>query len=238
MASYVTVHLHNPAAGREAELTGRFRDGHVAAVARLRGFRGVQRFEVAGEQIMVSIPQPWRYATIYDFESEDPAIDMPALAPHIADLRDAGLIADDDTERLYTYRMYSPWYFSGNHRPGPLSHVMLLLANVTPGRTVEYHRWYDDQHRIEVSESPGYVGMRRGELAPVQVPPVRYCPGDQLILGGLQTGDLAGAVAEFTARGMGKSTTGPNWGPRSSAASTARTVHMFASVDGPYEAGG
>ena len=238
MANYVVVHLHNATRGREAELADRFSSVHVVEVARLRAFRGVQRFELAGEQIMAAIPQPWRHATLYEFESTDPAIDLPALAPHIAELRDAGLIADDDTERLYSYRMYSPWYFSGNYRPGPLSHVMLLLANVTPGRSDEYHRWYDEQHRIEVSGSPGYVGMRRGELAAVQVPPVRYCPGDQLILGGLQTDDLAGAVAEFIARGMGKSTSGPNWGPRSSAASSARTVHMFASIDGPYEAEG
>lgn len=234
MASFVTAHLHNASSGTDALLSERFRAAHMVDIAGLRGFRGAQRFEVAPEQIMASIPQPWRYVTIYDFELENPKIDLPAIAPHIADLRDAGLIADDDTERLYSYRMYSPWMFSANFRPGPLSHIMLILANVTPGRTAEYHRWYDEQHRIEVSKSPGFVGMRRGQLSEIQAPPVRYCPGDQLILGALQTDDLAGAIREFVVRGTGKSVSGKNWGPRSDAASTARTVHMFKSIDGPF----
>jgi hypothetical protein len=235
MTSYLIAHFHNAPGGKDAALSERFRV-HVADVARLRGFRAAQRFEVTAEQIMATIPQPWRYITVYEFEFADPRIDLPAIAPHVASLRDAGLIADDDTERLYSYRMYSGWKFSANYRPGPLSHIMLLLANVTPGRAAEYHRWYDEQHRIEVSESPGYVGMRRGELSEVQAPPVRYCPGDQLILGGLQTEDLAAAIREFIARGTGKSTSGKNWGPRSSAASTARTVHVFKSIEGPFEA--
>ena len=236
MASYVTAHFHNAPAGREAILSEYFRGAHLAAVKRLRGFRSAQRFEVTPEQIMASIPQPWRYVTIYDFEFEYPAIDLPAIAPHLAELRDAGFVAPDEAERAYSYRMYSPWMLSSNHREGPLSHIMLLLANVTPGRSAEYHRWYDEQHRIEVSETPGFVGMRRGQLSIIQAPPVHYCPGDQLILGGLQTDDLAGAVREFIARGTGKSESGPNWGPRCSAASTARTVHMFKSIEGPFAA--
>jgi hypothetical protein len=235
MASYVTAHFHNAPAGEDAALAGHFRGAHLVGIARLRGFRAAQRFEVTPEQIMASIPQPWRYVTIYDFEFKDPRIDLPAIAPHIASLREAGLIANDETERLYSYRMYSPWLFSGNYRPGPISHMMLLLANVTPGRSAEYHRWYDEKHRFEVSESPGFVAMRRGELSEVQAPPVSYCPGDQLILGGLQTDDVAGAIREFIARGTYTSPSG-NWGPRSPAASTARTVHVFKSIDGPFEA--
>jgi hypothetical protein len=187
MSGFVTAHFHNPVPGGEVALADTMRSSHFDAVARLRGFRRAQRFEVTLQQIMSAIPQPWRYVTIYDFDLETPGIDLPAIAPHLADLRDAGFVAADGTERIYSYRMYSPWFYSSNYSPGPLSHIMLLLANVTPGRDADYHHWYDEQHRHEVSNSPGFVGMRRGALADVQVPPVHYCPGDQLILGGLQT---------------------------------------------------
>jgi hypothetical protein len=237
MSSFVTVYLHNPAPSTEAALTDAIRGSHFEAVGRLRGFRGAQRFEVTPQQVMPAIPQPWRYVTIYDFDLETPEIDIPAIAPHLADLRDAGLIAHDGTERIHSYEMRSPWLFSSNYLPGPLSHIMLLLANITPGRDIDYHHWYDEQHRHEVSNSPGYVGMRRGQLSDVQAPPVRYCPGNQLILGGLQTDDLAFAIKDFTDRAMGTSPSGVAWGDRSNAASTARTVHMFKSIDGPFEAG-
>lgn len=236
MSDFVTAHFHNSASGKEAALTDAFCGSHIEAVRRLRGFRAAQRFEVTPQQIMSAIPQPWRYVTLYDFDLESPEIDIPAIAPHLADLRDAGLIAGDGAERIYSYKMYSPWMFSDNYAAGPLSHIMLLLANVVPGREVDYHQWYDEQHRHEVSESPGYVGMRRGQLTPVQVPPVHYCPGDQLILGGLQTDDLDFAVKDFIDRAMGTSPSGVSWGVRSDAASVARTVHLFKSVDGPFHA--
>jgi hypothetical protein len=236
MASFLTAHFHNVLTGKEVALSGAIHGAHRAAVARLRGFRAAQRFEVTPQQIMSAIPQPWRYVTLYDFELDDPTIDLPAIAPHLADLRDAGLIASDGTERIYSYRMYSQWLYSKNYRRGPLSHLMLLLANVIPGRETEYHRWYDEQHRHEVSQSPGYVGMRRGQLSAVQVPPVHYCPGDQLILGGMQTEDLAATIKEFIDRAVGTSPSGIAWGVRSDAASTARTVHVFKSIDGPFAA--
>ena len=237
MSGFVTIYLHNPATGRETDLAQAVRGGHFEAASRLRGFRSAQRFEITPEQVMPAIPQPWRYVTIYDFELESPEIDIPSIAPLFADLRDAGLIADDGTERIHSYEMFSPWFFSSNYAPGPLSHVMLLLANYTAGREAEYHQWYDDQHRHEVSNSPGYVGMRRGQLTAVQAPPVRYCPGNQLIMGGLQTDDLPFAIKDFAARAGGTSPSGVAWGDRSSAASTARTVHLFKSIDGPFEAG-
>lgn len=237
MADFVTAHFYNPAKGQEDALTRFIAEKHAGALPRLRGFRSAQRFELTERQTMPGIAQPWRYLTLYDFSFNDPAIDLPALAPLLADIRDAGLVAADQAERVHSYEMYSPWKYSTNYRPGPLSHLMLLLANFTPGREADYHRWYDEQHSLEVSESPGYVGMRRGGLCDVQVPPVHYCPGSQLILGGLQTDDLDFAVTDFTARASGTSPSGVVWGPRSTAASVARTVHLFKSIAGPFTGG-
>jgi heme-degrading monooxygenase HmoA len=235
MADYVTAHFYNPAPGREAALTDAF-GAHVESVKRLRGFKSAQRFEVTKPQIMPHIPQPWRYLTLYEVSAEDPTIDVPPLAPLIANFRDAGLIADDEAERMHTFKMHHPWKYSRNYTSGPLDHVMLLLANFVPGREAEYHKWYDEAHSVEVGEAEGFVGMRRGGLSPVQLSPVSYCPGSQLILGGMQVGDrdLGFVCKDFADRAGGTSPSGVAWPERSSSASIARTVHLFKSIAGPF----
>ena len=94
MALYTTIHLHNVPAGREAEYAAWFDGPHRKALAALRGFREAERYEVTPEQMMPDIPQPWRYLSIYDFDLPNPAIDLPALGPLVAEARDTGLIAD------------------------------------------------------------------------------------------------------------------------------------------------
>ena len=237
MTGCCVLHLHNAAPGSEQRLADFFQAVHAPELARLRGFSGVQRFCTTETQLMVGIAQPWAFATLYDFDLPSPEIDIPALAGPVASMRDAGLIAQDGTERLYAYEMFSPWKYSQNLQAGkPLTHLMFLLANVTPGREVEYHAWYDEVHSVEVTQTPGYVGMRRGRLSDVQPPPIAYCPGSQLILGGLQTNDLDYTVREFTDRALGTSVSGVAWAPRSTAASVARTVHLCESLQGPYPA--
>jgi hypothetical protein len=235
MAGYITAHFHNTPPRKAAALSEYIRGPHAEALNHVRSYRGMQRFEVTKPQLTPEPAQPWRYVTIYDLDIEDPAIDVPALSPLIADMRDAGLIAQDDAERIYTYKMYSPWKFSKNYKKGPFSHMMLLLANQTPGRSEEYHKWYDDVHSVEVGEAVGYVGMRRGGLSPVQCAPERYCPGSELIMGSLQCDDLEFTIKDFIDRAYGRSPSGVAWSDRSTAASVARTVHMFESVDGPFE---
>ncbi|MBY0423479.1 MAG: hypothetical protein K2Q06_14325, partial [Parvularculaceae bacterium] len=192
MALYTTLHLHNVAAGREGDYARWFDGPHLEACRRLRGFGGAERFEVAPEQVMPDIAQPWRFLSLYDFDFSAPEIDAPALGPLIAEARDAGLIDDrSQSERLYTYAMYSGWKGSANWRRDlPFSGVSIILANVVAGREAEYHAWYDDVHIPEVAAVPGHVAMRRGALAPVQIAPRRYCPGDQLVLCAQQTSDL------------------------------------------------
>jgi hypothetical protein len=239
VALYTTIHLHNVSAGREAEYATWFDGTHRKAVTALRGFKAVDRFEVSKEQIMADIPQPWRFLSVYDFDLPNPQIDVPALGPLVAEARDAGLIADDETERLYTYRLYSDWKASPNWRQSePLSGVSIILANYIPGRKAEYHKWYDEVHSVEVINVPGHVGMKRGELSPLQIEPRRYCPGDQLVMCAQQTDDLMFTIKDFSARAGGRSPSGIAMQPRSSSGSTARTVHYFKKVSGEKWSGG
>lgn len=233
--NFVILHLHNAASGSEQGLAEHFEAVHVPKVMELRGFQGVQRFRITEQQLMAECAQPWQFATQYSFALASPEIDIPAIAPLLADMRDAGLVAPDGAERVYSYRMYHPWHYSENLKPGePLSHLMFLLANITAGCDDEYHKWYDDLHRYEVSEAVGYVGMQRGKLAATQVPPVAYCPGSELILGALQCDDLAFTIEDFIDRAWGRSPSGVVWSPRPKAASIARTVHIAASLQGPF----
>jgi hypothetical protein len=234
MQDFVTLHLFNIENGQENALI-QYVDGiHADRVRVQRGFKSAQMFRCSPHQLLPEIRQAWTYAVLYESTSATPEIDLPAIAPLLANLRESGLIAPDNAERIYSFGMYHPWKYSANYRPGPLTHLMFLLANLVPGHEVEYHDWYDRVHSVEVSETPGYVGMRRGLLSAIQVPPVRHCPGDQLILGAIQTDSLAENLKEFVDRAYGRSPSGVTWGERSSAASLARTVHIFESIAGPY----
>ena len=234
MTLYTTLHLHNTPAGREADYAQWFEGKHRGDLARLRGYRSAERYEVSAEQIMPDIPQPWRFMSVYEFDYPAPEIDMPALAPLLAEARDAGLIDDStETERMHSYAMYSDWVSSPNHRQDqPFSGVSIILANYTPGRKAEYHKWYDEVHSVEVINVPGHVAMKRGELSALQIEPRRYCPGDQLVLCAQQTDDLSFTLKDFSARAGGRSPSGIAMQPRSSSGSTARTVHYFRKVSG------
>ena len=229
MALYTTVHMHNVSAGQE-ETYARWFDGeHQIELSRLRGFVKAERFEVAKEQIMPDIPQPWRYMTVYDFDTETPAIDLPALAPLLANVRDKGWIANDTAERLYTYKMFGDWKSSPNHqKEQPLSGMSILFGNYVIGRYDEYQDWYENTHSVEVTNVPGHVSMKRGELSEIQLEPRHYCPGDQLVLCAQQTDDLMFTLRDFSARARGVSPSGVAMEPRDQqAGSFARTVHYF-----------
>lgn len=234
LALYTTIHLHNAAAGREPDYAAWFDSAHRAALARLRGFKAADRFELATAQIMPDIAQPWRYLSVYDFDLPDPAVDLPALGPLIADARDAGLIDDEgESERIHSYAMYSDWVSSPNHRKDqPFSGVSIILANFTAGREAEYQTWYDEVHGPEVTRTPGKVAMKRGKLSPLQIEPRRFGYGGELVLCAQQTDDLPFTVRDFSARAGGRSPSGVAFQPRSTAGSFARTVHYFIKVSG------
>lgn len=233
MALYTTFHMHNVPAGRERDYAQWFDGAHREAIGRLRAFRGADRYEVTPEQIMADIAQPWRYCSVYDLDSEEPAIDVPALGPLLADARDAGLITRDESERLFTYELYCDWEKSPNWQEGkPLSGVSVLFGNYVAGRYDEYMDWYANVHSPEVSAVPGHVGMKRGKLSLHQVEPRSYCPGDQLVYVAQQTNDLAFTVKDFGYRAVGMSPSGIRMAPRSQSGSFARTVHYFRKISG------
>lgn len=233
MALYSTIHFHNvPEAERDAYAAW-FDGPHREALARLRGFRGADRYEVTEQQIMAGALQPWRFCSVYDFEPPDPRIDIPALGPLIAEARDDGLVAADDAERLYTYALRGDWKAGPNwQRDKPLSGVSVLIGNYVPGHFERYEHWYETTHSVEVINVPGHVAMKRGTLSDVQVEPRRFCPGDQLVMTAQQTDDLAFTIGDFAGRALGTSPSGISMEPRSDSGSLARTVHYFRKISG------
>jgi len=233
MALYTTIHLHNVPADQEAAYAEWFDGPHRAGLSGLRGLRYAERFEVTKEQIMPDAQQPWRYMSVYECDLPNPGIDLPALGPLLAQARDAGLIAADDAERIYSYRLFSDWKGSPNwQRDQPFSGISVILGNYIAGRHEEYQTWYEEVHSVEVTNVPGHVAMIRGELSPLQIEPRRYCPGDQLVMTAQQTDDLAFTVTDFGARALGHSPSGIAMQPRSTSGSTARTVHYFRKISG------
>lgn len=240
MSLHTTIHLHNVPAGREPDYAGWFDGAHHTDLARLRGFRSADRFEVTPQQVMADIPQPWRFMSVYEFDYPAAEIDLPAFGPLLAEARDAGLIETaTDSERIHTYAMRSDWVSSANHRQDqPLSGISIILANFIAGREAEYHAWYDDVHMPEVSAVPGHVAMKRGRLSGLQIAPVRCCPGSDIVMCAQQTDHLNFTIRDFSASARGVSPSGIAMAPRSSAGSTARTVHYFRKVSGAAWPGG
>ena len=233
MALYTIIHLYNVPAGKEDEYATWFDGDHQTELGRLRGFKQTERYEVAKEQIMPDILQPWRYLSVYDFDTSTPEIDLPALAPLLANVRDRGLIAADTAERLYSYKLFGDWKASPNwQQDQPLSGVSVILGNYVAGHYEEYQEWYENVHSVEVINVPGHVAMKRGELCDVQLEPRHYCPGDQLVLCAQQTDDLMLTLRDFSARARGVSPSGIAMEPRSKTGSFARTVHYFNKISG------
>ena len=233
MALYLTIHLHNVPGGREPGYQAWFDGPHQQALGQLRAFRRADRYELADAQVMADIVQPWRFCSLYDFETDAPALDVPSLGPLLSQARDTGLIFADETERLFTFELYSDWVGGPNwRRDEPLSGISILIGNYIAGRYDEYMRWYDEVHCPEVIHVPGHVAMRRGKLSPHQVEPRNYCPGDQLVCTAAQTDNLHFTVRDFALRASGQSPSGVSFAPRSKAGSSARTVHYFNKISG------
>jgi hypothetical protein len=232
MALYTTLHLHNVPGEYQADYASWFDGPHREALARLRGFVAADRYEIADAQLGDAF-EPHRFLSVYDFDYESPEIDLPALGPLLAEARDAGWITPDDSERIFTYRLYGDWKGSPNwQRDQPLSGVSILIGNYVPGRFDEYQTWYENVHSVEVANVPGHVAMKRGALSDLQVEPRRYCPGDQLVMTAQQSDDLPFTIGDFIARALGHSPSGIAMQPRSTAGSMARTVHYFRKVSG------
>jgi hypothetical protein len=235
MSLYTTTHLYNVTKGKEAEYAAWFEGTHAQDLSLLRGFRSADRFELTDEQVMPDILQPWRFMSVYEFDYASPEIDLPALGPLLAEARDAGRIDDaNESERIYSYRMYSDWVSGPNHQKDkPISSMFIIPANFVAGHEAEYHTWYSEVHMPEVCRTPGFVAMKRGKLSDIQIEPKRYCPGGEIVMCAHQTDDLLFSVKDFSARARGVSPSGDQMEPRSKAGSFARTVHFFKKISGP-----
>ncbi len=234
MSLYTTIHLYNVPADRATAYAAWFEGEHGADLARLRGFRRADRFELTPEQIMPDIAQPWRFMSVYEFETATPEIDLPALGPLLANARDTGMIDDgNESERIYSYAMYYDWRSGPNHQKDkPFSSMFIIPANFVAGMEAEYHKWYDEVHIPEVCRVPGFAAMKRGCLSSVQIEPRRFCPGSEIVMCAHQTDDLLFSVKDFSARARGVSPSGEAMEPRSKAGSFARTVHFFRRISG------
>ncbi|MGQ3177379.1 MAG: hypothetical protein ACT6R2_16240 [Blastomonas fulva] len=237
MSIYTTTHLYNVTAGREADYQAWFDGEHGRDLSRLRGFRSADRYEVTPEQVMPDIAQPWRFMSVYEFDYPAPEIDLPALGPLLAEVRDSGLIDDaNESERIFSYAMYRDWYSGPNHNVDkPFSGMFIIPANFVAGMEAEYHDWYDNVHIPEVCRVPGFVAMKRGRLSPIQIEPKRFCPGSEIVMCAHQTDDLLFSVKDFSARARGVSPSGEAMEPRSKAGSFARTVHFFKRISGAQQ---
>ena len=97
--------------------------------------------------------QPWRFLSVYEFETDTPEIDLPALGPLLANARDAGLIDDaNESERIFSYAIYADWRSGPNHQKDkPLSGMFIIPANFVAGMEA-------DARLIEHVEHAGEVG--------------------------------------------------------------------------------
>lgn len=81
---YVFLVLTNAVDGREDEYNDWYTNQHLPDLMRLDGFVSAQRFELTELQRLITFPHPFRYAAIYEIETDDLAATYQAMQ-HAAD---------------------------------------------------------------------------------------------------------------------------------------------------------
>src|SRR3546814_481175 len=226
MTGYVIVQQHNVAQGREHEALRWFQEILAPAVF-ARGVRSARRMKLLDLQLQPENPQPHRYLSLFDFDSDRASEAIGAISEFarqkpIAD----GLLTDD---AAHVYELTRDWVPSPN-TPDMLApeYLLLVMANYVVEMEDEYHDWYDKMHGPEVLDTPGFTGMRRGRLAATQSAPANDYPANAVVLSTARTNDIIGSLDEFKARATGQSATGIHWNFRSPSAALNRTTHVFA----------
>lgn len=97
MPRHVLIGFSNVLPGREEDFARWIDAHHIPEVLRVPGFVGARRFELSPEQYRDG-PKPYRYATLYEVETEDLQAAFAALreatsAGTRTDTRDPGQIA-------------------------------------------------------------------------------------------------------------------------------------------------
>jgi hypothetical protein len=106
MPPYILMAMTNPAEGKEEAYNQWFDEVHLPDALKVPGFESAQRYELTEAQRMPA-PLPYRYATVYRFESEDLPTTLAALGAAVAagPKTDAG----DPTRRaLWVYAPRGP----------------------------------------------------------------------------------------------------------------------------------
>ena len=223
------VHFQNPDPDRETEFADWQRRELAPQVLALPGVKALRHFALQAVQLQPPNFQPWRFSTIYELETEEPA----AVLPEISRLGRAapkalGLLKEDVA---HLFRLTRPFIASPNapDTAAPF-HIAYVMGNCVTGKEPEYDAWYDNVHSHEVLGTPGFIGMRRGEICEEQLDPADEQPANRLVLLMLRTKDLYLSIEEFIDRAYGRSKSGVAWAPREDAAGFAslkRTTHVF-----------
>lgn len=94
---HILLGLSNVLPGRDEDFVRWIDEHHVPEILRVPGFVSARRFTLSAEQYKDG-PKPWRYATLYEVETDDLAAAFVALraatqAGTRTDTRDPGQIA-------------------------------------------------------------------------------------------------------------------------------------------------
>jgi hypothetical protein len=231
MPAYNIVHFQNCAAQQEPQYAAWQRQELARAILAQPGFLAVQFMSLQPVQLQPASSQPWRFCSLYELEATAEQADV-ALAAFAASARrkpkDSGLLESDAAHLFELTRPHLPTR-NPVDATAPL-HMAFVMGNCIEGKEVEYDRWYDEIHSLEVLGTPDFVAMRRGSLAPIQAAPHNEQPANRLVLLQIRSRDLHASVDEFIARAHGTSPSGVKWAPREAAAGFAslkRTTHMF-----------
>ncbi|AYJ84876.1 hypothetical protein D3Y57_02050 (plasmid) [Sphingomonas paeninsulae] len=68
---YLFVVLTNPVEGQEEIYNDWYTNQHLPDLLRIPGFMAAQRFELTETQRLIQFPHPYRYAAIYELETDD-----------------------------------------------------------------------------------------------------------------------------------------------------------------------
>lgn len=89
---YVFLVLTNAIEGHEEEFNDWYTNRHIPDLMRLDGFVSAQRFELTELQRLITFPHPYRYAAIYEIETDDLAATYQAMQ----DAADTGFMPSTD----------------------------------------------------------------------------------------------------------------------------------------------
>jgi hypothetical protein len=247
MPQYNIVHFQNPDPAKETAFADWQRRELAPVILELPGVVAIRHFNLQPVQLQPPNFQPFRFATIYELETENPTALFPEITKHARTApKSLGLLKEDVA---HLFELTRPFIASPNAPdPNVPFHVAFVMGNCIIGKETEYNEWYDNVHSHEVLGTPGFIGMRRGEICAVQLDPADAQPANRLVLLMLRTPDLFLSIEEFIDRAFGRSKSGISWAPRENAASFAslqRTTHVFSpytprlakpSADGPLSA--